>query len=115
MPRVTLVRYTTKPERAPENERLSKAVFAELTSAAPDHVAYALFRDGPEFLHLFVNLKDDDSSPVTELPAFKTFSRDIAGRCEAAPQTTRLSLPLVASYGFPTAQSAGEGRGAAVA
>ena len=116
MPRVTLVRYTAKPERAPENEILSKAVFAELTAAAPDHIAYALFRDGPEFLHLFVNLKGDDSSPVTELPTFKAFSRDIAERCEASPQTTRLSLPLVASYGFPTAPSAAEeGRRATVA
>ena len=116
MPRVTLVRYTTKPGRAPENEMLSKAVFAELTATAPDDIAYALFRDGPEFLHLFVNLKDDDSSPVTELPAFKTFSRDMAERCEAPPQPMRLSLPLVASYGFPTGPSAAEeGRRATVA
>ena len=30
MQRVTVVRYTTKPGRADENEKLSRAVFAEL-------------------------------------------------------------------------------------
>jgi len=103
MPRVTLVRYTAKPDRATENETLSKAVFAELKTLAPDHVGYALFRNGLEFLHLFVNLKEDDSGPVTELPTFKAFSRDIAERCEAPPEATRLSVQLVDSYGFPSA------------
>jgi len=40
MQRVTLVRYTTKPERAAENEALSRAVFAQLRSAPPEGVAY---------------------------------------------------------------------------
>lgn len=108
MPRVTLVRYTTKPDRATENEMLSKAVFAELQASAPDDVGYALFRHGLEFLHLFVNLKDDDSSAVTELRAFKAFSRDIAERCEEPPEPTRFSLGLVDSYGFLSAPSAAE-------
>ena len=30
MPRITLVRYTAKPDRAQENEALSRAVFKEL-------------------------------------------------------------------------------------
>ena len=114
MQRVTLVRYTAKAGRAAENERLSKAVFAELKASGPDHVAYALFRNGSEFLHLFVNLKDDDSSPVTELPTFKAFGRDIAERCEAPPEVTRLGLELVDSYGFPsTLQGAESGASAA--
>ena len=65
MQRVTLVRYTAKPEQAAENETLARAVFAELQAKAPARVAYALFKDGLEFLHLFVNLEKDDSSPVT--------------------------------------------------
>ena len=109
MKRVTLVRYTTKPDRAAENESLSRAVFAELKAQAPDHVSYALFRDGQEFLHLFVNLKDDDSSPVTELPTFKQFSRDIAARCTKPPEATRFALELVESYGFAS-ESGGSGR-----
>lgn len=110
MQRVTLVRYTAKPERAAENERLSKAVFAELKASAPDHVSYALFRNGPEFLHLFVNLKDDNSSVVTELPTFKAFTKDIAERCEAPPEQTRLGLELVDSYGFPSPPDGAQGR-----
>ena len=62
MQRVTLVRYTTKPDRAAENEALSRAVFAQLRNAPPEGVAYALFRDGDEFIHVFVNLKEDDAS-----------------------------------------------------
>jgi hypothetical protein len=103
MPRVTLVRYAAKPERAAENEALSRAVFTELRAAAPDHVAYALFRNGLEFVHLFVNTRSDDSSAVTELPSFKTYSQDVVARCEAPPEPMRLSLELLESYGLALA------------
>ena len=102
MQRVTLVRYTAKPDRATENEALSKAVFAELKAAAPSNVGYALFRNGLEFVHLFVNLKDDDSSSVTELPSFKAYVKDIVERPEAPPASTRLTLQVLDSYGFPS-------------
>jgi hypothetical protein len=100
MQRVTLVRYTTKPDRAAENEALSRAVFAQLRKAPPDDVAYALFRDGNEFVHVFLNLKEDESAPVTELPTFKAFQEGIADRCEVQPKATRLAVKLVDSYGF---------------
>jgi len=100
MPRVTLVRYTAKPDRAAENEALSRAVFAQLRGAPPRDVAYALLRDGNEFVHVFLNLKADESAPVTELPAFKKFQQDIAERCEVPPQATRLAAELVDCYGF---------------
>jgi hypothetical protein len=100
MQRVTLVRYTTKPDQAAENEALSRAVFAQLRSAPPEGVAYALFRDGNEFLHVFLNLKDDDSSAVTELPTFKAFQKDVVERCDVPPQATRFTVQLVDCYGF---------------
>jgi len=100
MPRVTLVRYAAKPERAAENEVLARAVFTELHAKAPDHVAYALFRNGLEFVHLFVNTQADDSSPVTELPSFKAYSEDVIARCEGPPEPMRLSLELLESYGL---------------
>jgi len=103
MQRVTMVRYTAKPDRADENEALSRAVFAELRAAAPDHVAYALFRDGVDFVHVFVNLREDDSSAVTELPSFKAFAKAIEARCAAPPDQMRLSVGLLASYGFASA------------
>ncbi len=100
MQRVTLVRYTAKPNHAAENETLARAVFAELRAAAPDHVAYLLFRDGLDFVHLFVNVEADGSDAVTELPTFKAFVKDIVERCEAPPQQTRLAVRLLETYGF---------------
>jgi hypothetical protein len=105
MQRVTLVRYAAKPNRAAENETLARAVFAELRAAAPKHVVYALFRDGVDFVHLFINLQADDSSPVTELPTFKAYAKDIGERCEAAPEQTRLGVRLLESYGLPSAKT----------
>jgi hypothetical protein len=95
-----LVRYTAKPDRAAENETLSRAVFAELRATAPNHVAYALFRDGNEFVHLFINADADDSSAVTELPSFKTYAKDVGDRCLAPPEPMRFSLRLLESYGL---------------
>jgi hypothetical protein len=86
MQRVTLVRYTTKPEHAAENEALSRAVFAQLRGASPNDVAYALLRDGNDFIHVFLNLKADEG--------------DIADRCEVTPQVTRLAANLVDCFGF---------------
>jgi hypothetical protein len=106
MQRVTLVRYKTKPECAEENEALSRAVFAELRAVAPEHVAYALFRDGLDFVHVFINAENDDSSPVTELASFKAFSRDTNARCQAPPEVIRGSLRLIESYGLSSAMAA---------
>jgi hypothetical protein len=104
MQRVTLVRYTTKPGRAAENEALSRAVFDQLRDAPPKDVAYALLRDGNDFIHVFLNLKSEEAAPVTELPAFKSFQKDIAERYEVEPQVTRLAAHLVDSFGFAVAE-----------
>ena len=100
MQRVTLVRYTAKPARAAANEALSRAVFGQLHTVQPEGVAYALFRDGNEFIHVFLNFKEDESAPVTELPTFKAFGAGVVERCEVPPQATRLAVQLVDSYGF---------------
>lgn len=102
MQRVTLVTYETKPERAAENEALSRAVFEELRARRPGEVAYGLFKapDGVTFVHLFVNFAEDDSAAVTELPSFKTFQAEILDRCVTPPQATRFGLNLVESYGL---------------
>ncbi|HKE93417.1 MAG TPA: hypothetical protein VKB34_03855 [Povalibacter sp.] len=106
MQRVTLVRYTTKPDHSAENEALSRAVFAQLRNAPPEGVAYALFRDGNEFVHVFLNLKEDDGAPVTGLSAFKAFEKGMTERCEVPPDVTRLAVKLVDSYGFGAASAA---------
>jgi len=103
MQRVTLVRYTAKPDRAAENETLARAVFAELRAVSPDHLAYALFREGQDFVHLFVNTAADDADALTDLASFKAFARDVAARSEAPPEVTRLGLRLLESYGLTRA------------
>ena len=100
MPRVTLVRYDAKPERASENEALSRAVFAELRTARPANIAYALFRNGDAFAHVFVNFADDSSDAVTELPTFKRFQDRAVERWSAPAEALRLGVELVESYGF---------------
>jgi len=40
------------------------------------------------------------STPVTELPTFKTFENGIVERCEVPPNVTRLAAQLVDCYGF---------------
>ena len=100
MQRLTLVRYTVKPERIAENETLSRAVFEELRATTPDHAAYALFRNGREFIHLFVNPVTDDSAVVTGLPAFKTYQKDLAARCETPVEVLRLGVNMLDSYGL---------------
>ena len=100
MQRLTLVRYRAKPDHAEENEALSRAVFDELRAKTPEHMAYALFRDGPDFVHVFINAEADDSSPVTELPSFKAFMKGVDARCEAPPEAMRFGFRLSDSYGF---------------
>jgi|SRR3954466_6293431 hypothetical protein len=104
MQRVTLVRYTTKSDRTAENEALARAVFTQLHHNAPNDVAYALFRNGNEFIHVFLNLKADESAAVTELPTFVAFQKDINDRCEVPPEVTRVAAELVDYYGLKTAR-----------
>ena len=47
----------------------------------------------------------DESAPVTGLPAFKAFQDGIAERCEVQPSATRLAVQLVDSYGFRASDS----------
>jgi hypothetical protein len=100
MPRVTLVRYTTKADRADENEELVRAVHRELRAVAPSHVVYLVLRDGTNFVHLFVNTRADDSEALTALQSFRTFSENVQERCEAPPEQTRLSGSLLEAYGL---------------
>ncbi|NYT42895.1 hypothetical protein HZY97_19130 [Sphingomonas sp. R-74633] len=101
MPRLTMVRYTVKPEAAGENVRLSQAVFAEANRTRPEHIAYGLFRQGDEFVHVFLNLAEDSSEALTGMPSFQAFEAGMADRVLAAPAVTRLAVERIGSYGLP--------------
>ena len=80
-----VIRYTTKPESADENERLIRDVFAELAAKNPDGLRYAAFRmaDGVSFLHVAV--LDGDENPLTASAAFGAFQSGIKDRCAEGP------------------------------
>jgi hypothetical protein len=107
MQRVTIVRYTAKPDRADENEALSRAVFAELREKRPPGIAYALCRAGDEFMHMFINFSGDESEPMTGLQSFKAFSAQGPSRCVAPPEVVRKSMSVLETYGFEATPAAG--------
>ena len=80
-----VIRYRTKPEQADENERLIRAVFAELAQECPDGLRYATFRldGGVNFVHVAV--LDGEENPLTSSPAFAAFQAGIAERCAEGP------------------------------
>ena len=97
MSQATVVRYTTRPETADENEKLIRAVFAQLAEQQPAGLRYLAIRldDGVSFLHIAV--LDDDQNPLTALPAFGEFVSDINERCASGP--TPVHGTVTGTYG----------------
>jgi hypothetical protein len=97
---VAIVRYTSKPDRADENQALIEQVFAELDATGPPGLRYASFRlaDGVSFVHVASVETDDGTNPLTRTPAFGEFLREIGDRCEEGPAASEATL--VGSYRF---------------
>lgn len=91
-----MIRYQTQPERAEENERLIRGVFAELANDNPEGLRYAAFRlaDGVSFVHV-VTL-DGDVNPLMSSPAFAQFQSGIQDRCAEGP--TPADATVIGSY-----------------
>ena len=98
MSHATVVRYTTGKETADENERLIRAVFAQLAEQRPTGLSYSSIRldDGVSFVHLAV--VDTDDNPLVKLPAFQEFVSAIATRCVEGPVSANGTV--IASYGI---------------
>jgi hypothetical protein len=94
----TVVRYTTTPEAADENQRLVQAVYAELAAADPGTIQYATFRldDGVSFVH--VAIRDPDDNPLSRSAAFAAFQAGLMDRCAVPPAPA--GATVVGSYGF---------------
>jgi hypothetical protein len=105
MQRATLVRYTAKPGRAAENQALAQAVFKDLKAMPPQPFAYALLRDGDDFLHLFINLAADNADGVVERDSFKAFTAGSADRWIGPPEVARYSMTLIDAVGFEGAMA----------
>jgi hypothetical protein len=80
-----VIRYKTRPERADENERLIRQVFAELATQNPTGLRYGAFRldDGVSFLHVAV--LDGEENPLSTSTAFGEFQSGIKDRCAEGP------------------------------
>jgi hypothetical protein len=95
-----VVRYrTSSPQTADENERLVRAVFAELAADNPDGLRYAAFRldDGVSFLHVAV--LDGEVNPLAASAAFGAFSSGVAQRCVEGPIPA--DARIIGSYRIP--------------
>jgi hypothetical protein len=85
MPETVIVRYTTHPDRSDENERLIRAVFAELAESQPVGFRYVATRldDGVSFVH--VATFEGQENPLSTSPAFQQFVTGIGDRCAEPP------------------------------
>ncbi|GAA2597110.1 hypothetical protein SMC26_00385 [Actinomadura fulvescens] len=98
MSRTVVIRYTTKPDHADENQRLVTEVFDQLARENPDGLRYASFRlaDGVSFVHIAE--MDDDADPLPELAAFQDFQKGFKDRLEGKPD--RSEATIIGSYRF---------------
>ena len=69
-----VIRYTTKPECADENERLIREVFAELADHDPEGLHYVAFRLADQVSFVHVAVLDGDKNPLADSPAFRSAS-----------------------------------------
>jgi hypothetical protein len=93
----TLVRYRAKPERADENQRLSAAVFDELSAKSPAGLRYAVFRL-PDDTFVHIAMSDDGGPALSNFESFRAFTKDIRERCAEPPQPAEPAI--VGNYGM---------------
>jgi len=97
MTRSVVVSYAVKPEALDEHVRLIAGVFAALDAGSVAGLEYEVHRadDGTSFVHV-ATYAEDGTNPLTSLPAFQEFTRDLAARVEAPPNASPSTV--VASY-----------------
>ncbi len=98
MSHATVVRYTTRAGSADENEKLIKAVFAQLAEQEPEGLRYVAIRldDGVSFVHVAV--VEGDHNPLTALPVCGEFVSAINERCTDGPAPA--TGTVVGAYGL---------------
>lgn len=88
-----LVRYTVKPEKVEENEKLVRAVYAHLKQVNDPGVHYATFKleDGKTFVHIASFESEEKRKILSESEPFKKFQENIKERCEVPPNPEKLA------------------------
>jgi hypothetical protein len=92
MTKRVIVRYTVKPDRVTDNERLVRAIYEELHRVEPAGIRYATFRldDGATFVHIASVETNDGDSPLEGVAAFQEFQRDLSARVSGGPIASEL-------------------------
>lgn len=86
-----LVRYKTKPESAEDNERLTRAVFDELSAKAPEGIRYLALRQGDgTFVHVF--MAEPGAPAMMEFASFRAFQDGIKERCVEPPAAGDMTI-----------------------
>jgi hypothetical protein len=82
-----IVIYKAKPEHAVENERLLKAVFAELQAKRPDGVRYVAAKLADDtYVHIvFTDTPEGEPGPLSRLDAFRAYQAEVRSRLQAPP------------------------------
>jgi hypothetical protein len=100
--KTVVVTYSVKPERRSEHVQLIAAVFDELRAATPPELHYRVLAlaDGVSFVHIATH--DDQTNPLTGLPAFVAFTQNIADRVVAPPVSS--AAETIGSYAATSGQ-----------
>ena len=81
----SIIRYRTKPDQADVNEKLVRAVYAELHRTRPDDFRYATLRLDDQVTFLHIVQSEHNPSPILTVRAFGEFQAGIRDRCDEPP------------------------------
>jgi phosphoglycolate phosphatase-like HAD superfamily hydrolase len=89
-----IVIYKAKPEHNAENERLLKAVFAELRAKQPKDVRYVAARLSDDtYVHIvFTDTPEGEPNPLSKLDAFRAYQAEVRSRLQAPPTTGEATI-----------------------
>ena len=96
-----IVRYRVHPDRAEENAGLIREVFAELATARPAGLEYAVYRgaDQLSFTHIVAIDPAVGGDPLRALAAFRAFAAGAKERCDEGPVSVEVTV--VGAYAGP--------------
>ena len=86
MSKAIVVRYSTTPESAGENQQLVRDVYEELAENAPEGFHYLTVRleDGVSFVHVAIH-DDGADNPLPATDAFNRFQANLSDRLTEGP------------------------------
>jgi hypothetical protein len=89
-----IVIYKTKPEHNAENERLLKALFAELKQKQPAGLRYAAAKlPDDTYVHIvFTDTPEGEPGPLSKLDAFRAYQAEVRTRLQAPPVTGEATI-----------------------